>query len=113
MRDELKSGGYEADGECNGAKGDGGMGVLWKGLCELMLYCWIVEGRDIQSDHGTKNVNGVEEFDAEVKGSSDLFSGIVEEAKDNRGDKSAGNGGYKEVGIDGSVINSSLDLKLG
>lgn len=58
-------------------------------------------------------MNGVEEFDAEVKGSSDLSSGIVEEAKNNRGDESAGNGGYKEVGIDGSVINSSLDLKLG
>ena len=47
MRDELKSGGYEADGECNGTKGNGGMGVLWKSLCELMLYCWVVECRDI------------------------------------------------------------------
>ena len=55
-------------------------------------------------------MNGVEEFDAEVKGLSDLFSGIVKEAKDDRREKSAGNGGYKKVGIDGSVINSSLDL---
>ena len=36
-----------------------------------------------------KDMNRVEEFDAEVKGSGDLFSSIVEEAKDDRGHKSA------------------------
>lgn len=58
-------------------------------------------------------MNGVEEFDADMKGSSDLFSGIVKEAEDDRREKSARNGGYEEFGIDGSVINSSLNLKIG
>jgi hypothetical protein len=47
VRDELKCGGYETDGDSNGTEGDGSMGVFWKCLGELVLNCWIIKGRDI------------------------------------------------------------------